>query len=304
MDKMKISAGFGSCDDYDKLCDAGADELYCGFVPFEWLNKYGNILPMNRREVYFCGMQLDSFGEMRRLREKIERRNVPVSLTFNSLYYAPEQYEILTGLLDKLIGIGFDRFIIADLGLAWHIRQNKLQCNLMLSGECGEYNRLSMEFYKRFGFSRYIFRRNMSVSDMAECRKVAPEAEYEAFMLNERCRYTGAFCFGLHCDELPYSCRLNCRTNRIGDKNMKDDMQKSTCSPDGFGAGGCGICAMEKLKNAGITHLKVVGRGAHIENIERDVRILREIIDGNLKVDKIRADCAINCYYRKDEMYE
>ena len=26
--------------------------------------------------------------------------------------------------------------------------------------------------------------------------------EYEAFILNERCHYTGAFCSSLHCDEL------------------------------------------------------------------------------------------------------
>ena len=32
---MKITAGLGSVDDYIRYVKAGADELFCGYVPFE-----------------------------------------------------------------------------------------------------------------------------------------------------------------------------------------------------------------------------------------------------------------------------
>ena len=48
---MKITSGLGSIDDYPRYVRAGADELFCGYVPFSWSEKYGTVLPLNRREV-------------------------------------------------------------------------------------------------------------------------------------------------------------------------------------------------------------------------------------------------------------
>ena len=48
---MKIVAGLGSIDEYIKFAEAGADEFFCGYVPYSWSQKYGTVLPLNRREV-------------------------------------------------------------------------------------------------------------------------------------------------------------------------------------------------------------------------------------------------------------
>ena len=48
---MKIVAGLGSIDEYETFVKAGADEFFCGYVPFSWAEKYGVIHPLNRREV-------------------------------------------------------------------------------------------------------------------------------------------------------------------------------------------------------------------------------------------------------------
>lgn len=48
---MKITAGLGSVDDYVRYVKAGADELFCGYVPFSWAEKYGTVMALNRREV-------------------------------------------------------------------------------------------------------------------------------------------------------------------------------------------------------------------------------------------------------------
>ena len=50
---MKIVAGLGSIDHYKDLAEAGADEVFCGVVPYEWNKKYGSLFPLNRREVLY-----------------------------------------------------------------------------------------------------------------------------------------------------------------------------------------------------------------------------------------------------------
>ena len=50
---MKITAGLGSIDEYIRFAEAGADEFFSGYVPYSWAEKYGTVMPLNRREV-FC----------------------------------------------------------------------------------------------------------------------------------------------------------------------------------------------------------------------------------------------------------
>ena len=48
---MKITAGLGSVEEYERFVRAGADEFFSGYVPYEWAKKYGTVMPLNRREV-------------------------------------------------------------------------------------------------------------------------------------------------------------------------------------------------------------------------------------------------------------
>ena len=43
---MKITAGIGSADAYIPCVEAGAQELFCGYVPADWMEKYGIFLPL------------------------------------------------------------------------------------------------------------------------------------------------------------------------------------------------------------------------------------------------------------------
>ena len=44
MQNMKITAGLGRLENFSRLVKAGADELFAGFVPLAWLEKYGYCL--------------------------------------------------------------------------------------------------------------------------------------------------------------------------------------------------------------------------------------------------------------------
>lgn len=41
---------------------------------------------------------------------------------------------------------------------------------------------------------------------------------------------------------------------------------------------GCGLCALYRLREIGITHLKLVGRGNYNDYMEQDIRILRRAL--------------------------
>ena len=86
---MKITAGLGSVDDYPMYVEAGADECFCGYVPFAWAEKYGVLNPLNRREVRAYNVQIGSYEELKILGNMRKYYQVPVAITFNSLSYSP-----------------------------------------------------------------------------------------------------------------------------------------------------------------------------------------------------------------------
>ena len=221
---MKITAGLGSIDEYERFVQAGADEFFCGYVPFSWAEKYGTVMPLNRREVLCCNVQLGAYSELEILSRMVKKYKKPVHLTFNSLYYLPEQYPEIGDIIEKCMGIGFRSYIIADPALLVYLKSRGISCEIHLSGETGEVNSEMLKMFRRFPLKRLIFHRKNTFRDMQsviasqrEVEKQAgirPEAgmEFEAFVLNEMCQFTGAFCNSLHCDEMGYLCRVawNC----------------------------------------------------------------------------------------------
>ena len=320
---MKIVAGLGSIDDYIALAKAGADEVFCGYVPYEWNKKYGTLFPLNRREVLYYNVNIGSLEDMKILKKMEEKYKVKVNITFNYLYYLEEQYEIIAKLISELIDIGFTDFIIADIALILYLEEKNIKCNIHLSGEGAEINSLSIDFFNQFSnINRYIFHRKNSILDMKSCilnnkRKM----EYEAFILNEKCHYTGAFCSSFHCDELAHLCKVSYKLGKINeevkdfnevDKKIKlyysEDIEEYK-DYDLLGSTGCGLCSLKKLKEAGVTYLKVVGRGNSIDFMERDVKELRTALDILEKISNENyveemknklfknKKCSRNCYY-------
>ena len=325
---MKIVAGLGSIDEYETFVKAGADEFFCGYVPFSWAEKYGVIHPLNRREVLFYNVQIGSMSELQILKKMVDYYGKPVKLTFNSLYYTGEQYPVIAEIITQCMAAGFENFIIADPALMLYLRQQKINCGIHLSGETAEVNRGMLEQMLPFGIRRVIFHRKNSLEDMQSCIKEADfPHEYEAFILNELCHFSGAFCNSLHCDELTHLCRVPYELGNLHKKEETDAAQKDVAETDriqgkegkglpldedGYltGSTGCGLCALYRMKQVGITHLKLVGRGNYTDFMEKDIRQLRKVLDILENSDseaqyqkKIKASlfpdgCSQNCYYR------
>lgn len=325
---MKIVAGLGSIDEYETFVKAGADEFFCGYVPFSWAQKYGVIHPLNRREVLFYNVQIGSMSELQILKKMVDYYGKPVELTFNSIYYTGEQYPVIAEIITQCMAAGFENFIIADPALMLYLRQQKINCGIHLSGETAEVNRGMLEQMLPFGIRRVIFHRKNSLEDMQSCIKEADfPHEYEAFILNELCHFSGAFCNSLHCDELTHLCRVPYELGNLHKKEETDAAQKDVAETDriqgkegkglpldedGYltGSTGCGLCALYRMKQVGITHLKLVGRGNYTDFMEKDIRQLRKALDilensdseaqyqKKMKASLFPDGCSRNCYYR------
>lgn len=341
---MKITAGLGSIDDYPRYVRAGADELFCGYVPFSWSEKYGTVLPLNRREVLNYNVQIGSFSELEILANMVQKYQKPVHLTFNSLYYRPEQYEEIARIIQQCRSIGFESYILADPALLVYLRKEKIDCEVHLSGDLGTVNSAMTEVFAKEYPKRIIFQRKNTISEMrAVIRHITAQkeaarkewtypTEFEAFALNELCQFSGAFCNSLHCDEMGYLCRVpywkkpmslseskleKQEKNRPGENISISEWDSASelmnpVSEDGYlcGATGCGLCTLKRLSDAGITHLKLVGRGNYTDFMERDIRNLRRTLeileDSSTEEEYIRAmkaelfpnGCRHMCYAR------
>ena len=334
---MKIVAGLGSIDEYERFVKAGADEFFCGYVPYSWSKKYGTVLPLNRREVLCYNVQLGAFEELRILAAMIKKYGKPVHLTFNSLYYIPKQYPEIAEIIRCCMTIGFHSYIIADPALMVYLRENNVNCDLHISGETGEINRCMVDAVAQFHPKRLIFHRKNTFEDMAsvikscknkqqnllskqmyESGKEAKICEFEAFVLNELCQFTGAFCKSLHCDEMGYLCRVpyvpgkkKAGKTELALEVLTDEIEEDILdAPDYIcGETGCGLCALYQLQKAGITHLKLVGRGNYVNYMENDIRNLKQALElldcvkneadfiNKMKAKLFEKGCSGNCYY-------
>ena len=300
---MKLTVGLGSVDEYIRFSEAGADEFFCGYVPYSWTQKYDTMMPLNRREVLCSNVQLGAFSELEILASMIRDYQRPVHLTFNSLFYLPEQYPEIAKIMKACMCLGFQSYIIADPALILYLREHNIDCEIHLSGETGEVNSRMVDFFQQFYLKRVIFHRKSSFDDMKAVINaeksyggLRAETEFEAFILNEMCQFTGAFCNSLHCDELGHLCRIpywlkplkeSCTGSSfrqlrpsVPAASSQTDVPNDSDLPDGYlcGATGCGLCALYRLREIDITHLKLVGRGNYNDYMEQDIRMLRRAL--------------------------
>lgn len=331
---MKLTVGLGSVDEYIRFSEAGADEFFCGYVPYSWTQKYGTMMPLNRREVLCSNVQLGAFSELEILASMIRDYQRPVHLTFNSLFYLPEQYPEIARIIQNCMQLGFQSYIIADPALILYLRKHNINCEIHLSGETGEVNSRMVDFFQQFSLKRVIFHRKNSFDDMKaviDAEKfhggLRAKTDFEAFILNEMCQFTGAFCNSLHCDELGHLCRVPYWLEPVDDPcdtlasehlrpsapaaPLQISPPDSSELPDGYlcGATGCGLCALYRFREIGITHLKLVGRGNYTDYMEQDIRMLRRALmllehstsekdfQQNMREQLFPQGCSSHCYY-------
>lgn len=291
------------------LVQSGADELYTGIVPQEWLDRFGPGLEVNRRDPRTASVATAaSFKDMVR---EAHDHSVPVFLALNAHSFAPEQQPLLVDLMKRaVLDAHVDALIIADVGLLALLAEERakehdyaLATKIHASSLAVARNTASVKFFKKLGASRVILPRHVTLDEVAAIGRACPDVELEAFVLNDGCAFEEGTCHTVHGvgSDRAFCMRdwelgFHARGPASGafaptpPGALRDHLDHyrlwlwylSSCglaqSANGLPQGPCGLCAIPALEKAGVSSLKVVGRQASPYRKLKSVQLVSAVV--------------------------
>ncbi len=298
---LKITAPFREKKEVLPLIEAGADELYCGYLSCEWVKRY-TALEFERKG---GGSNFTDLGKLKQAVALAHKKNIPVYLALNGLY-VNSQYPLLLKIIKQLEKIDLDAFIIADIGLLLTLRKMRTKKQIHISTGGTVFNSEAVDFYKNLGASRVILDRQTTLESMRVLSCANPEIDFEVFILNTLCVYIDGFCTFLH----TYGRES---VEDISKKSWKDkqrlglitaydfDAQADACclkysvqAEDSCGRRSrvrpvfykhlldgveCGACAIQDISKTKVKSIKIVGRQIGPENRLKSVGFIRSVLD-------------------------
>ncbi len=190
---LKIASPFREKKEVLPLIEAGADELYCGYLSPEWVKRYTS-LEFERKG---GGSNATDLKELKEAVDLAHKKNTPVYLTLNGLYVR-EQYSLLLEIVKQLEQIDFDGYIVADIGLLLTLREQGCKKQFHISTGGTVFNSEAARFYRNLGASRIILDRQTTLESMQALSQDNPDIDFEVFILNTLCVYIDGFCTFLH----------------------------------------------------------------------------------------------------------
>jgi len=284
---MKLLSPVDKVNEAEALIKAGADELFCGLLLSDWHDKYiGGAI--NRRPG--GGANFTRYQDLESCLGVAHAHGVPLILTLNEHYYTPVQYPYLMDYIDRVIGIGVDALMVADLALLLTLKEKKIGTRLYISTGGAPFNSEAVRFYQDLGVSRVTLPRHLNLEEIKAITGNISGIETEVFVLNSRCPYVDGFCTFQHgladlsnkllyqnACMLPYDISVT-GSDDVSEVNISQRRQHiwQTVHVDDHP---CGACAIFDLAGMGVTTLKIVGRGNPTARKIVDITFLRTLLD-------------------------
>ncbi len=281
-------------EEAELLLDAGADELYGGWVPKEWLERYRLLASINQRT--FAGAQIAGYEDLQEIVRRVHDRGKRFSLTLNAPFYSDEQLPLLFDYVDQAVAAGVDGVILADLGLLRLLRRRHGGLEYHASTLAHLTNSGAAAFYAAQGIDRLVFPRHLPVTEMAEIVGKVPGLRCDAFILIGNCPNSEGLCTFHHSSPAQiWPCEIPYRIEPLA-PDPSPRLQRAMVRQGGWALGdrrhGCGLCAIPDLAAGGIHGLKLVGRGAPSAQKVRNLALVAEFC-------KRSADCDGGADYRR-----
>ncbi len=245
------------------LVDAGADELYAGFVPPFWSEAFGPVVSCNRRS--YAEANVPSLDVLADLVHAAVLRDVPVHLALNATPVPDAMIPKLVAFAADLARLGIRGVIVSDLPLLLALRDAKFRrLEIHASTLFSAFNAAAVAFLRRAGAARVILAREVSVAEAAATVAAAADTPIEVIGLRGRCPNIEGFCTHLHDDPArTWPCELKYEKEWLGKGPFPDAVREAIGRNEGTDrADSCGLCAIPLLERAGVHAFKVVGRGA------------------------------------------
>lgn len=321
MRRMRIVAGLGGSGDLaavDALAEAGADELFVGFVPDAWALRYGFETSPNRR--YRAPGQVRSVETLARLVAAATARQLVTHVALNEHSLTPEQLPLADEIADAAVCSGARGLILGSLALGPRYRALHPQALLVASGEAPVYSAAAVRLAAQLGFDRVILPRETSLDDLAPIAATAHEVhvELEAFLLGEWCAYNGALCLTCHgygtsrdfCSSHALRVVLDTSTRTASLERPRAEADALRAERERVStamrsnAGGCTLCALGAFEAQGVGYVKVPGRSTEALANVRKVRALLDAGDLSPAACRAAVDDPVycngpNCWHRR-----
>ncbi len=282
------------------LLGAGADELYGGYVSPGWLEKYSLLGSSNQR--YFASAQVPDLRELESIVTDAHRLGARFYLALNAPSYLEEQYDDILAEAKRFVEMGVDAFIVSSLGLILRLKERLPGAKVHLSTLSTVFNSRSARFYTGLGVNRIVLPRELTVPEMAGIIKSNKVASFDSFIMIGKCPNIEGFCSFTHnSPNLVWPCEERYRIDVIkGDTKAGEIIkaQKGWSLVNRRQA--CGLCAVPRLKKAGVSALKLVGRGGPTEvkvAVTQAVRAVLDLVDGGIAEEEMHASARL--LYRK-----
>ena len=335
---LKITVPVSRPDEVEMLAENGAGELYCGFVPPEWLERYGGAFWLNRRGPVAGNLQQRE--DVALVAERAHARTIPVFVAFNAPYYTPEQQEFLLPVVEGLSAeAGIDGVIVSDLGFLVALRQAFPELAVQASSVMAALNPGMVELLASLGARRVIFPRSIGVLDIASlCGTARGRLETEAFVLNEGCVFEEGYCMTTHrtagalCVQLPVVPHRFLPLSGAAPPGTDPPQEArelmgafrdwvwfqngcgNSVTAKGIPNGPCALCALFDLARTGVNSIKIAGRSASPFRKLVSLQMVRAVLDlvekGAQREEVVKKSVALRntpafcearymCYYRE-----
>ncbi len=206
---MKIKSPLTHKKEVAPLCEAGADEFFCGIEPYNWRKRYADF-SINQRST---GANFTKLAELEKAIQVAHRYKTKVHVAMNAFFYLEEQYKIAQTIIKDVLDIGADGIIFADpCLLSANLREsnadrresidaNSRECKDYLKGkdivigcDAAIFNSAAVKFYKRLGATRIVFPRSMTINEIKDVVEADNSLEYEVFIIHDLCFFDDGFC--------------------------------------------------------------------------------------------------------------
>jgi putative protease len=275
---VKILCPVDSAAEAETLAGLGARELYGGYVPAQWAERFALAAPPNRRT--FAEAQIRSRGELRAVVAAAHAGGAEFFLTVNSPVYARDQYPALMALAEEALAAGTDAFIAADPGFILEARARWPGVRIHLSTLADAANHGAAAFWRRLGVERITLPRHLSVTATEALLAASPSMRFDAFVLYGQCPNNEGQCTFSH--DHPgrtWPCVQRYRVEPLADSAAARRAAAAHAGWAGLSrADACGLCALWDLSRLGVEAVKIVGRGTPTERKAWAVRTAAELL--------------------------
>ncbi len=264
--KIELLSPAGSIESFKAACQNGADAVYMG------VDKY------NARAMA-VNFGIDEYIECI---EYAHIRGIKVYLTLNTLMYDDEIKEALDIVL-KLYSKGLDAVIIQDIGLAMLIHKLIPKLPLHASTQMSVYSLDQVKYLEGIGFKRVVLARELSVDEIEYICKNT-NLEIEVFIHGALCVSVSGQCLlsstignrSANRGRCAQPCRMKYSLYNSKGKELISSSYILS-KKDIFG-----LEYVNKLKEIGVTSLKIEGRNKNPEYVAGVTKNYRNAINNNI----------------------